>query len=180
MFARTLTRFHAAIAVALLALVSLAPQPVQAQAFSDYVENKIVDLLVRGQAFTAPATVYVGLSTGAGCTDATYANEVANSNGYARVKVAAGATQALTDWLSTQGNTAASTGTTGLTSNNTVITFPTPTGAGWGTVTYWFLADSGTYGAGNLLLCDDLAVSKTINAGDTVSFASGALTVTVQ
>jgi hypothetical protein len=179
MFARNLNRFHAAIAVALLALVSLAPQPVQAQAFSDYVENKLVDLLVRGQAFTAPATVYVGLSTAA-CSDSSVGTEVANSNGYARVKVAAGATQALTDWLSTQGNTAASTGTTGVTSNNTTITFPTPTGAGWGTVSHWFLSDSGTYGAGNLLLCDDLAVSKTINAGDTVSFATGALTITVQ
>ena len=34
-------------------------------AFSDYVENKLIDWMLRGQAFTPPATVYVALFTSA-------------------------------------------------------------------------------------------------------------------
>lgn len=164
-------------ASALLLLVGLfSVQTVQAQAFSDYVENKLVDLLVRGQTFTPPATVYVGLSTAA-CSDSSVGTEVANSNNYSRVAV----TSSLANWAGTQsaGSTTASSGTGGQTSNNAAINFPTPSGS-WGTVTHWFLIDSGTYGSGNLLICDDLTVSKTINNGDTVSFAIGALTITTQ
>ena len=176
MFASILNRARALAVIALVACAALAPQPSQAQAFSDYVENKIVDLLVRGQAFTAPATIYVGLSTAA-CSDSGFGTEVANSNNYSRVSV----TASLANFAGTQsaGSTTASSGTGGQTSNNGAINFPTPSGS-WGTVTHWFLADSGTHNAGNLLICDDLTVSKTINNGDTVSFAIGALTVTVQ
>lgn len=179
------------VATAILALAAFAPinvsyspqhgfeagfQQAQAQAFSDYVENKIVDLLVRGQAFTAPATVYVGLSTAA-CSDSGFGTEVTNANNYSRVAV----TSNLTNWAGTQsaGSTTASSGTGGVTSNNGAINFPTPSGS-WGTVTHWFLADSGTHNAGNLLICDDLTASQTIGSGNAVSFAIAALTVTVQ
>lgn len=161
----------------LAALLTLAaPQLASAQAFSDYVENKVVDLLVRNQTFTPPATVYVGLSTAA-CSDSSVGTEVANSNNYSRASVSS----SLANWAGTQsaGSTTASSGTGGQTSNNNAITFATPSGS-WGTVTHWFLIDSGTYGSGNLLLCAALTTSKTINSGDTVSFAAGALTVTVQ
>jgi hypothetical protein len=158
--------------VAALALFAVTPQ-LHAQAFSDYVENKVVDLLVRGQAFTAPATVYVGLSTTA-CSDSAFGTEVSGNN-YSRVAV----TSSLANWAGTQsaGSTTASSGTGGQTSNNAAINFPTPSGT-WGTVTHWFLVDAST--SGNLLICDDLTTSKTINSGDTVSFAIAALTVTVQ
>jgi len=58
-----------------------------------------------------------------------------------------------------------------------VITFPTPT-AGWGTVVCWSLVDAAT--AGNIWIYAALTVNKTINSGDAVSFAAGALTVTMQ
>jgi hypothetical protein len=157
-----------------LAFAALVPQFSHAQALSDYVENKTIDLLLRGQAFTAPATVYVGLSTAA-CSDSSVGTEVANSNNYSRVAV----TSNLTNWQSTQGNTSASTGTTGATQNLAAINFPTPSGS-WGTVTHWFLIDSGTYGSGNLLVCDDLTTSQTIGSGNTVSFAIGSMTLTIQ
>lgn len=166
--------FRHLFATAALVFLGLLSAPVvQAQAFSDYVENKLADLLVRGQAFTAPATVYVGLSTTA-CSDSSFGTEVSGGS-YARVAV----TSSLANWAGTQsaGSTTASSGTGGQTSNNAAINFPTPS-AGWGTVTYWFLADAST--SGNLLICDDLTVSKTINTGDTVSFAIASLTVTVQ
>jgi hypothetical protein len=64
-----------------------------------------------------------------------------------------------------------------VTSNNATIAFPTPS-AGWGTVTHWFLADAST--TGNILFCAALTTGKTINTGDTVSFAAGSLTITLQ
>jgi hypothetical protein len=171
-----LSHFRAALFALLVGFASLAPQPVQAQAFSDYLENRIIDLIVRGQAFTAPASVWVGLATGSGCTDAGFGgNEVLNSNNYSRVQI----TSNLTNWLATQGGTVASTGTGGQTSNAVAVNFPTPSGS-WGTVTYWFLADSGTHNSGNLLICDDLNTPQAIGSGNTVSFAIGALTITVQ
>lgn len=166
--------FHVAIAAIVVSFsLSLAPQPAQAQAFSDYLENKLVDFIFRAQSLTAPATVYVGLSTAA-CSDSGFGTEVSGGS-YARVAV----TSALANWAGTQsaGSTTASTGTGGVTSNNAAINFPTPS-AGWGTVTHWFLADAST--SGNLLFCAALTTSKTINSGDTVSFAAGALTVTYQ
>jgi hypothetical protein len=158
--------------VAALALFAVTPQ-LHAQAFSDYVENMVVDALLRGQTFTEPTTIYVGLSTTA-CSDSSFGTEVSGNN-YSRVSI----TASLANFAGTQsaGSTTASSGTGGQTSNNAAINFPTPSGS-WGTVTHWFLADAST--SGNLLICDDLTVSKTINASDTVSFAIAALTVTVQ
>ena len=141
-------------------------------AMSDYLENKMVDLTLRGQAFTAPVTLYFGLHTAA-TTDAGGGTEVSGGN-YARVAV----TASLANFAGTQAaaSTTASSGTGGVTSNNTVITFPAPT-ASWGTVTHWSVWDAST--AGNLLYHGALTTSKTINNGDAApSFAAAALVLT--
>jgi len=167
-------KLHRLAVVALVAAASLiAPQLASAQALSDYLENKVVDYLLRGESFTAPATAYVGLSTSA-CSDSSTGTEVTGGS-YARASV----TSSLANWAGTQsaGSTTASSGTGGQTSNNAAINFATPS-AGWGTVTHWFISDSSS--SGNLLFCAALTVSKTINSGDTVSFAIGALTITLQ
>lgn len=138
---------------------------------SDYLENKLLDWLLRAQAFSPPATTYVALFT-APPTDAGGGTEVTGGS-YARVAV----TSALANWAGTQapGSTTISTGTGGQTSNNTSITFPGPTG-NWGTVTHFALYDAST--SGNLLYWAALTASKTINNGDAApSFASGALTL---
>lgn len=155
------------------ALLYFATPAVQAQALSDYAENKIVDAVFRGQALGAPATLYFGLSTTA-CSDSSVGTEVTGGS-YARKDV----TASLANFAGTQsaGSTTASSGTGGQTSNNAAITFATPS-AGWGTVTHWFIADA--VSGGNIWVCDDLTTSKTINSGDTVSFAIGAMTVTLQ
>lgn len=141
-------------------------------ALSDYLENHIIDWLLRGQVFSPPATVYVGLLTAAP-TDAGGGTEVTGGS-YARV----GVTSGLTAWAGTQaaGSTTASTGTGGTTSNNSAINFPTPT-AGWGTVTHFGVYDAATNG--NLLFYAALTVAKTVNTSDTVSFAAGALTLQI-
>lgn len=165
--------FHRFVAIALLAVTACAPAPVLAQSFSDYLENKLIDWLLRGEALTPPATVYVGLSTSA-CSDSATGTEV-SAGGYARAAV----TSSLPNWAGTQsaGSTTASSGTGGQTSNNASISLGTAS-ADWGTVTHWFLIDASS--GGNLLFCAALTSSRSITTGAVVSFAAGALTVTLQ
>ena len=149
-------------------------------AMSDFLENKMLDWLFRGQAIgitgasaaagTGPTALFVGLLTAAP-TDSTTGTEV-TGGAYARVSVSS----ALANWAGTQAaaSTVASSGATGTTSNNGVITFPAPT-ANWGVVTHFAIYDALT--AGNLLIHGALTVSKTINNGDAApSFAAAALT----
>ena len=134
---------------------------------SDYLENKIIDWLLRGQAFTPPATLHFGLLT-ANANDAGTLTEVSGGS-YARVAV----TASLGNFAGTQGagTTVASSGSSGTTSNNNAITFPGPT-ANWGTITGMGVWDAPT--GGNLLLYTALTTSKTVNNGDAApSFAAG-------
>jgi hypothetical protein len=141
-------------------------------ALSDYLENKIVDDLFRGTAYTPPATHYVGLMTSA-ASDTGPGTEVTGGS-YARVAVS----KADASWKGTHGSaTGASSGTNGTISNAAAITFPAPT-ADWGSVTYWGIWDAAT--SGNLLVWDDLTTAKTINNGDAApSFAIDALTIQI-
>lgn len=140
-------------------------------ALSNYLENKIIDFLLRAQAFTAPTTVYVALYTSN--PDDTGGGTEVTGGSYARVAV----TCSLANFAGTQsaGSTTASTGTTGTTSNNASITFPAPT-ANWGIVTGMALMDAST--AGNPLVYSALTVSKTINNGDAApTFAAAAFSL---
>lgn len=162
----------AALALGAAMTLSYAP-PAKAAALSDYLENKLVDWMLRGQTFTPPATVYVGLLTAA-CSDSSPGTEVSGGS-YARV----GVSSSLVNWAGTQsaGSTTASSGTGGTTSNNGAITFPAPT-ANWGVVTGYAVFDAAS--AGNMLICTTLTTSKTINNGDAApSFAAGALTIQI-
>lgn len=142
-----------------------------AASLSDYLENKLVDHLFRATAYTAPATIYVGLSTTA-CSDTGFGTEVTGGS-YTRASV----TPATTAFKGTHGTTTgASSGTDGTVENANTISFPTPS-ATWGTVTHWFIADAAT--SGNLLICAALTASKVINSGDSVSFAADALTIQI-
>lgn len=162
------------VLVAPLLALSLALAPAaNATSFTDYLENKLVDWLLRGQTFTPPATLYVGLLT-AGCSDSAAGTEVTGGS-YARVAVVS----SLANWAGTQsaGSTTASSGTGGTTSNNGSITFPSPT-ANWGVVTHFAVYDAAS--AGNMLICQVLTTSKTVNNGDAApTFNAAALTVQV-
>lgn len=149
-------------------------------AFTDFMENKLVDFLLRGQALgitgasagagSGPTNLYIGLLT-ATPTDSTAGTEVSGGS-YARVTVAS----TLANWAGTQsaGSTVASSGTGGTTSNNGTITFPAPT-ANWGTITGMGIYDASS--GGNLLIYAALTTSKTVNNGDAApSFAAAALT----
>jgi hypothetical protein len=152
-------------------------------ALTDSFENKYIDWLFRGQALglanssagagSGPTNLYIGLITAPG-SDAAVGTEVTGGS-YARVAVAS----SLANWAGTQGasTTTASTGSSGTTSNNNAITFPTPSAA-WGQVVEFGIFDSLT--GGTELFRASLGTAKTINNGDPApSFAAGALTVQV-
>jgi hypothetical protein len=139
---------------------------------SDYLENKVIDWIIRAQAFSPPSPVYVALFT-VTPSDSGGGTEVAGNN-YARVAV----TSSLANWAGTQGSgtTTASTGTNGTTSNNAQINFPTPS-ASWGTVVAIGIFDALTNG--NLLFWGPLTINKVINNGDVVDFPAATLTIQI-
>lgn len=142
-------------------------------AMSDYLENKLIDQIFRGQAFSFPATLHVALFT-ANPSDTGGGTEVTGGS-YARVAV----TASLANWAGTQsaGSTTASSGTGGTTSNNNAITFPAPT-ANWGTITGFGIFDASS--AGNLLFWGSLSTSKTVNNGDAApAFSAAALSIQI-
>ena len=126
--------------------------------FSTFLENKIIDHLLRNQSYTPPATVYVALFTADnGLEGGTITGEVSGGS-YAR--------QAVT----------LSAASDGESSNSADITFPTAT-ADWGTITHVALMDAAT--SGNVLMHSALDASKTVNNGDTFKINAGDLDIAV-
>lgn len=126
---------------------------------SDYLENKLLDAVFNGSAWTTISNVWVALFTGT-LTGDTPGTEVTGGS-YARVSTAPA------DWTAASG---------GALDNSNAITFPAPT-ANWGTVTHFGIFDAST--SGNALYYGDLTSSRVINNGDGApSFAIGALDIT--
>jgi len=123
---------------------------------ADYYENKILDHMLRAQAFTPPSTVYVALFT-VSPSDSGGGTEVSGGS-YQRQSVTFGAASA------------------GSITNSADITFPQAT-ANWGTIVSVGLFDAST--AGNLLWYGDLTTSKTVNSGDIFKISAGNLTVSL-
>lgn len=140
-------------------------------ALTNYAENKIIDAMLRGQALGAPSTWYVALLSNVSDAEAATLTEI-SGGGYARVAVAA----SLANFSGTQaaGSTTASSGTSGTSSNNGAITFPTPS-ANWSAqATHLALMDAST--GGNAWAIGALAAPKTVNNGDPApSFPAAAL-----
>lgn len=131
---------------------------------SNYLEQQILDHLLRTGTFGKPAGAYVALFTSDPGDDAS-GTEVTGGS-YARVAV----TQLDANWNApVAGN--------GQSDNVNIITFPAPT-ANWGIATHWALFDAAS--AGNLLIHGALTTPKTINNGDPApKFPAGTLVVTV-
>lgn len=173
MFKHLRLSFAAAALAALSILSAVAPTTADAGASSNYQQNKFIDFFFRGQTFVAPSTIFIALATTNG-TAAACGTEVSGGS-YTRAPY----TSSLANWAGTQGagSTTVSSGTSGQTSNNSVITFPSPTAA-WGSITSFCAYDSAT--SGNLLFQAALTTSKSVNSGDAApSFAISALTYTL-
>lgn len=123
---------------------------------SNYLENALVNAVLRNTAYTSPTTVYLALYT-SDPTDADTGTEVSGS-AYARQAITFGAPS------------------NGVTTNTAAIEFPQATGS-WGTVTHVGILDALT--TGNLLFHTPLDASKTIATGDVFRVAIGSLSVTL-
>ena len=124
--------------------------------FSNYLENALINAVLRNTSYTSPTTVYVGLFTN-DPTDADSGTEVTGGS-YARTAATFGAPS------------------NGVSTNSADITFPTAT-ASWGEVTHVGIYDASS--AGNLLFHTGLDTAKTIDSGDIFKITSGNLSVTL-
>jgi len=124
--------------------------------FSNFLENALINAVLRNTTYTSPATVYVSLYT-TDPTDADTGTEVSGGS-YARTAVTMGAPS------------------NGVSTNSADVTFPTAT-ASWGTVSHIGIHDAST--SGNLLFHTPLDTSKTIDSGDIFKITSGNLSVTL-
>jgi hypothetical protein len=117
--------------------------------FSNYLENKVLDHVFGGVAYTAPATLYVGLFTSS--PGETGSGTEVSGGSYAR-------------------QTIAFTVTGSQASNTAAVEFPTAT-ASWGTITFAAIYDA--LSGGNLLAYGALTTSKTIDNGDVFRIPAG-------
>ena len=125
---------------------------------STYLENQVINHVLRNTAYTSPTTVYVALFTADnGLEGGTITGEVSGGS-YARVAVT----------FTAPGD--------GDTSNSAIVTFPTAT-ADWGTVTHAAIMDAST--AGNVLIHGALTNSKIVQNGDTFNFNAGDIDFTL-
>ncbi len=125
-------------------------------ALSNYAENKMVDLVLTGAAWSSPAAVYVSLHTGSPGEANDGANEC-NYTGYARKAIS---------FAAASGRAVA---------QDADVTFDQCT-AGSNDATHYGIYDASA--AGNLLAYGALAATKTISTGNTPSIASGEITLT--
>ena len=133
-------------------------------AMSNYLENKLIDHLLRGTSYSQP-DVYVGL---VGKYDAaqleagTLTHELSGGS-YARVG-------------SIRGDSYWSAGSTnGLTDNENAITFPAATSE-WGHVSGVFIADAAS--TGNVLLYGSLTAAKFVENTDQFIVSAGDFDIT--
>lgn len=139
---------------------------------TNYLSNKMIDLLFRGQAYFWPVTLWAGYTTTTS-TNATPGAEPA-VGAYSRAYI----NSSFFTWEGTQGggSTAPSSGTSGRISNLSALTFGVPT-ADQGDVVGAILADEAT--GGNVLFWTTFATPKTIQAsGDAPSFSANSLGIT--
>ena len=126
--------------------------------FSDYLEDKVLDHVFGGTAYTAPSTLYVALYTVAP-TDTGGGTEV-SGGGYVR---------------KTAAFTVSGTNPT-TASNSAAVEYPTAT-ANYGTVVAVGIFDA--LSGGNLLAYANLDTSKVVSTGDVFRFNSGDLDITL-
>lgn len=132
--------------------------------FSDYYETKIIEHMLRGQAFTPATQIFVALFTASTALESNLPTAEISGGAYARVQ-------------------ATLTTCTAGTSENTVdITFATAT-ADWGTLTHLAVVDhqtNTTWGTNvNVLMWGTLTASKTVGSGDTFKIPAGDLDISV-
>jgi len=128
---------------------------------TDFLENELLDHVFNAT-YTAPTNLYLVLCTADPTDTATGAacSETANSGGYARTEITVGV--------------AASR----VVAQDAEVSFPQASGDWASPITHWCIADTATYGAGNILAHGQFAVEKSIVTGNTPKVASAEINVT--
>ena len=130
-------------------------------ALSNYLENALVNHVLRNTALTTPGTsIYVGLIKfyESSKLEAGTLTQEASSGAYARVQV-----------------TAWDAPSNGATQNTSAVTFPTAT-ADWGMVSGVIIVDAAS--TGNVLLHGTLTTARDVKNGDVFKFIAGDLDIT--
>ena len=136
-------------------------------AASNYLENKVLDHVLRVASYTQPSGLWLALFT--------------NGSGNAAANLEAGT---LTDEISTSGSAygrqsiSFNSASSGSSASSATVTFSTAT-SNWGTITHVAVMDGSTAGSGNVLFYGAVTTSKTIETGDTFQVSSGNLTISL-
>ena len=130
--------------------------------FGDYLENAVLNHIFMGTPYSQPSNIFVALSTTNPTDSGGSIAEPGGGTNYARKSTSS------SDWDAASG---------GALDNANAITFVEASGTSWGTLTHFALYDALT--AGNMLAHGALSSSKTIESGDTASFAAGDLDVSL-
>jgi len=134
-------------------------------AASNYLENKVLDHVLRNSAYSQPSGLWLALFT--------------NTSTNAATNLEAGT---LTDEVTTSGSAytrktvAFSAASSGTAATSATVTFDAAT-ASWGTITHVAVMDAST--SGNVLFWGAVTTSKTIDSGDTFQVSSGNLTISL-
>jgi hypothetical protein len=123
---------------------------------SDYLENKLLDHVLRNVSYTSPTTVYMGL----------YTDDPGDDNSGTEISGGSYARQIVS----------VTTATNGIVTSSADVTFPQAT-ANWGTISHIGLLDA--LSGGNLLMHTALTTSKTIDEGDIFKVPLGSLTASL-
>lgn len=123
---------------------------------SNYLENKILDHVLRVASFTQPAALYIALYTVAP-TDAGGGTEVSGGGGYARQSISFNASSS------------------GISTSFNAISFPNTSWSG--TIVAFGILDA--LSGGNLLGYSALSPTLSVSSGTLVTAAAGAITVTI-
>lgn len=127
-----------------------------------YLQKKLLDHSLGIASYTMPTTVYLSLHTSDPGETGSLSGEITTSgSAYARIS------------LATKMN--ATDSSTGVSENNTTITFG-PATTDWGTVTHVAISDAST--AGNMLMKGPLSTAQTATIGQSIQFTSGQLSAT--
>lgn len=131
-------------------------------AFSLFMENELLDHVLRNENFSPTASVFIALFTVAPDEDGAGGTEVTGGS-YARLEVGAATGRDFT------------VAAAGTTSNNEIWTFVTAT-AGWGTIVA--VAIFSLITAGDMYYHGPVSPTVVLDSGETFQFAAGALDVT--
>jgi hypothetical protein len=126
---------------------------------TDYLENAVLNHVLRNTTYTPVATVYMALFTAApndAYTSGVPTGTEVSGNNYSRAAVTFGAASG------------------GAVTNSGDVTFATPSGS-WGACTHFGIFDAAT--VGNLLYWNNLTQTETPLSGNVVKFLAGDIDV---